>query len=46
MANDLVMSNDVEYNNGVRVFKRFKTNKRYKKLVDKYDSTYLYFGSK
>ena len=46
MANDLVMSNEVEYKNNIRVFKRIKTNKRFKKLVDKYDSTYLYFGSK
>ncbi len=46
MANDLVMSDQIEYNSNIRVFKRVKTNKRFKKLVDKYDSTYLYFGSK
>jgi len=46
MANDLIMSTDIEYNNNIRVFKRIKTNKRFKKLVDKYDATFLYFGSK
>ena len=46
MANDLVMSGEVQYSNNIRVFKRIKTNKRFKRLVDNHDATYLYFGSK
>ena len=28
------------------MFKRIKTNKRFKRLIDKNDLTFLYFGSK
>jgi len=46
LANNRVADDSIEYVSGVRKLSYKITNKRYKKLVDINDRTYLYFGSK
>lgn len=46
LANDTVLSYQIQYKNKIRALKRIKTNKRYKKVVDSQDKTFLYFGAK
>ncbi len=46
LANDTVIDQDIQYKNYIRAFKRKKSNKRFKKVVDSNDNTFLYFGAK
>lgn len=45
LSNDMVISKNSYYKNGATVLSKTRTNKRFRKLVDQNDNTYLYFGS-
>lgn len=45
MASDTIVNPEKTYQQGITVFKRKRVNKRFRKLVNTSDKTYLYFGS-
>lgn len=45
MANDTIVSPEKSYQEGMTVFKKKRVTKRFRKLVNSVDKTYLYFGA-